>query len=87
MHRQGFAGAPVEDILDQVKDQLPSVAGKARVTVITRTADYVAAGTEVVDVTDELVMLFSPSEKTLKTIQELRKHPPMSMEEVDRIAD
>lgn len=87
LHRQGFAGAPVDDILAQMKDRLPSTAEKARVAVITRTADYVAAGTEVVDITDELVALFNPSEKTLKTVQELRKHPALSMEEVDRIED
>lgn len=87
LHRQGFAGAPVDDILAQVKDRLPSAAEKARVAVITRTTDYVAAGAEVVDVTDELVNIFNPSEKTLKMIRELRKHPPLSVEEADKIED
>jgi hypothetical protein len=87
LHRQGFAGAPVDDILAKVKDRLPDIAAKTRVAVITRSADYVASGVEVVDVTDDLVTLFEPSPKTLRTIAELRKHPPLTEEEVENMKD
>jgi len=87
LHRQGFAGAPIGDILAQVKDRLPVVADKAGVAVITQETDYVSSTVERVDVTDELVTLFNPKDKTLKIIQDLRKHPPLSMEEIDKLEE
>jgi hypothetical protein len=87
LHRQGFAGAPVDDILAHVKDRLQEVADKTGVVVITREADYVAPAVERVDVTDELVKLFDPKDKTLKIIQDLRKRPALSIEEVDKMEE
>lgn len=87
LHRQGFAGAPIGDILAHVKDRLPVVADKAGVAVITQETDYVSSAVERVDVTGELVTLFNPKDKTLKIIQDLRKHPPLSMEEIDKLED
>jgi ribosomal protein L12E/L44/L45/RPP1/RPP2 len=83
LHLQGFAGAPVDDILATVKDRLAAVAKAAGVAVITSKADYSGADVETVDITDQLVKLFNPSEKTLKTIRELRKQPPMEMAKVE----
>lgn len=84
LHMQGFAGAPVEDILARKKDEVAAVAKAAGVEAIARKADYTAANVEVVDVTDELVKLFKPSEKALKTIAEVRKHPAMGMAELEQ---
>ena len=53
--------------------QLPDVARDADVALIARACDYTAPGVQIVDVTDALVQLFRPSEKTLRTIAELRK--------------
>jgi hypothetical protein len=75
LHRQGFSGADVSDILARVKDQVPGVAQSAGVDVLVRRADYLDPSVEVVDVTDELVKLFEPSERTLKAIAALKKQP------------
>ena len=37
---------------------------------------------ETVDVTDQLVALFNPDERTLTLIQGVRKHKPMALEAV-----
>jgi hypothetical protein len=84
LHMQGFAGAPVENILAKVKDQLAAIAKAAGVAVIARKADFAGDQVEVVDVTDHLVKLFNPSERTLKTIADLRGRPTMDMAELEQ---
>ena len=37
---------------------------------------------EVVDVTNELVALFHPSEKVLGWVKDLKNHPPMPLEQI-----
>jgi hypothetical protein len=82
IHLQGFGGAPVDDILDQVRDAIPQVATDAGVQVITSKADYAGSDVELIDVTDKLVALFHPSAKTLKTIAGLRKMTPIPLEQL-----
>jgi len=85
MNLQGFSTAPVDDVLDTVRDKLPGVAQQACVVVITRGADHHEAGVEVVDITDALVRLFDPDEQTLKVIAELRKQKPQPIEAVAKM--
>ena len=85
MHLQGFSTAPVDDLLDTLRDKLPGVAQQAGVVVITRAADYHEAGVEVVDITDALVQLFDPDQQTLKVIAELRKQKPQPIEMVAKM--
>jgi hypothetical protein len=42
--------------------------------------NYQSPEVEVVDVTDELVALFHPSEKVLGWVKDLKNHPPLPME-------
>jgi hypothetical protein len=86
-HLQGFAGAPVDDILARVADRLPAIAKTAGVDVIVRKGDYVSDRCEQVDVTDELVKLFEPTDRTWKTVREIRGKPPLDpkvIEEAER---
>lgn len=83
LHRQGFARVPVDDLLAHVSDELPEVARRAKVDAIVWRSDYSMPGVEVVDVTDELVKLFDPSEKTLKTVEEIKKHKPVDLDELE----
>jgi hypothetical protein len=48
---------------------------------------YQSPDAEFVDVTDQLVKLFKPDEKTLKIGEDLRKIPPISLEEARNIKD
>ncbi|MHC4218563.1 MAG: hypothetical protein ACYSU7_08935, partial [Planctomycetota bacterium] len=87
LHRQGFGRVPVTDLLGHVKDRLPTVAQEAGVDAITFECNYLAPGVEKVDITLELVMLFDPSERTLRTVEELRQHEPVDLDEIERNHD
>ncbi len=87
IHRQCFAGAAVDNLLVHVKDGLAQVAEANRVAAITRNTDYVDSAVELVDVTDDIVKLFKPSDKTLRTISELRKHTAVSEEQLEGLDD
>ncbi|MEI6632651.1 MAG: hypothetical protein WCP22_02400 [Chlamydiota bacterium] len=84
LHRQGFGRVPVNDILAQVRDKLPEIARKARVDAIAWQCDYAGQNVEVVDITRELVLLFDPSEKTLKAVEEVKKHAPLDLDEIEQ---
>ena len=88
-HLQGFGTAPVTELLEPVKGRLAEVARQAGVDIIVSTwqIDYQASDAELVDVTDAIVALYEPSEKTLKTVEALKKHKPMSEEEILKIKD
>jgi hypothetical protein len=82
LHLQGFAGAPVDDILAQVSDKLPEVAAAAGVDVITLKPIFAAPNVTTVDVTDRLVGLFTSDPQAIKTIAELRATKPLPIEEI-----
>ena len=81
-HLQGFSNAPIDDILLQVKDKLPGIARQAGVDVIVAKLDCQKPDVVTVDVTDQIVALFHPNAKTLKTIAELRKRDPFPMVQI-----
>ncbi len=79
-HRQGFGRASVDEAMASVKDKLADVAKKANVSAIVYTPDYLdSAWVERVDVTSEVVALFDPSEKTLKTVDAMKKIEPVEI--------
>ena len=78
----GFSNAPIDDILLQVKDKLPGIAQQTGVDVIVAKLDYQKPDVITVDVTDQVVALFHPNAKTLKTIAELRKRDPFPMVQI-----
>lgn len=84
MHYQGFGTASVADLLEHVKDKLPAVAKEAGVDAIVSKWDfaYRTPAAETIDVTPLLVKLYSPSERTLRIIDDLTKKPPMSAKEI-----
>jgi len=89
LHTQGFSTASVGEYLEHVKDKIPAVAKEVGVDVIVSKWDmvYQSPDAEFVDVTDQLVKLFNPDEKTLKIGEDLRKIPPISLEEARNIKD
>jgi hypothetical protein len=89
LHRQGFGKVPVDDLLASIKDRIPELARKAGVVAIVWQNDYVGDDVEVVDVTQELVMLFDPSERTLRITnsEELKKNAPLDLEYIEKHQD
>lgn len=83
-HEQGFSTGSVAGIMATVKDSLPAVAKKAGVQVIVSKWELNSQSpeVEVVEVTDELVALFRPSEKVLGWVKDLKNHPPMPLEKI-----
>jgi hypothetical protein len=83
-HLRGFSTGSVAELLTPYKEQLAAVANTARVQVIVSKYEpsFLAANAENVDVTDQIVAMFSPSEKALGWVQEAKKNAPMPMLEV-----
>jgi hypothetical protein len=82
LHFQGFGRVPVTDLLEHVKDGVAKVAADRGVSVITMSCDYAAADVEVVDVTDDLVELYHPTDKTREMVRKIRDVEPVSLLEL-----
>ncbi|QKK07169.1 MAG: hypothetical protein HND58_02680 [Planctomycetota bacterium] len=82
LHLQGFGRAPVSDLLEAVQDRLTEVAEETGVDVIVFECNFAGPGVEVVDVTDALVELFSPTVETRTTIDALLRNDPVPLEDL-----
>ncbi len=91
MHMQGFSTAPVDDILDQVREGVQTVREKAGVDVLVSKWDKESLNrhrdAEVVDVTMDLVDLFNPNERQRRSAVEIQKHDPISLKQAENIRD
>jgi phage host-nuclease inhibitor protein Gam len=89
MHEQVFSTGRVDDILKKIEDRLPEIAKEAGVDLIVSKWDlaYRAPGAEVVDVTEALVKLYQPDEKTRKILADMARKPPIPLEELKKIKD
>jgi hypothetical protein len=89
LHRQGFGKVPVDDLLLAVKDRLPEVAKKTGIVAIVWQSDFVSEDVEVVDVTQDLVKLFDPSERVLRWTNpaDLKKNPPLDLDFIEKNQD
>ena len=87
LHRQGFGRMPVDDILVMVKDRLPDVALRANVDAIAWQCNYSGPDVEVVDITKDLAALLDSSEKTMRTVDEIMKHPPLDLDDIEQYQD
>lgn len=83
IHFQGFCRVPVDDLLLVVKENLADVAKSTGVDLIGWNPDYVGAEVEVVDITNELVSLFNPTEEKLKQIRSLEDVEPTALADIE----
>ncbi len=83
LHRQGFSTAPVDDILEHIKDKLPEIREQANVSCLVSKWDKKTLkrykSSELVDVTDLITAPFNPNEKTLRTIKEIKDIKPIPL--------
>jgi hypothetical protein len=79
LHFQGFGHVPVADLLEHVKDGVARVAAENQLAAITMSCDFVSTDAEIIDVTDELVELFDPTDKVRKTVRGVRDAEPVSL--------
>lgn len=87
LHKQGFGRFPVDDLLEPVKDAFSDVAQQARVHAIAWRFDYASDDVEIVDVTESLVMLYTPSERTLKMTRDIVQREPVDLETLEELDD
>ena len=84
VHEQVFSTGSVRDIVAKVKGALPGVAKKAGVQAIVSKweLNYQGPDVELVDVTEDLGVLFHASDNKQKWRGILKGPPPLSMDEV-----
>jgi len=83
IHFQGFCRVPVDDLLLLVKEKIAKVAEANNIDLIGWYPDYTNADVEVIDITDELVALFNPSEDKLMQIEGLKGTEPLALADID----
>jgi hypothetical protein len=85
-HKQVFSTWPVDNILETLKERLPEIAKQADVDVIVSKWNIVYRGqqAELIDVTEAMVTLINPDEKTLEILEELKKQDPVPLEELEK---
>lgn len=79
---QTFGRAPVDDLLEPVKPQIAKLARDKNLAAITMICDFTSEQVELVDVTEDLVKLYDPSEETLKSTREIRKAKLIKLSEL-----
>ncbi len=79
LHFQGFGRVPVTEMLKPVRREIAELAKKKSLIAITRECDYHGDNVEIVDVTDDLVALFAPSERTLKWVKSVKNAKPVDL--------
>jgi len=87
LHMRMFGNAPIDDILEEIKKDIPRVAQAAGVDIIVGKWDIVYQGpsAKVVDITNQLVDLFDPDEETLEKIKSVLEHSPVPREELEKM--
>jgi len=86
-HRQGFGRAPVDNILEYIRAEMPAIAKKAGVVAIVSKWDAEAlskyASARRVDVTMLLVDAFKPNAKQRQTAIDIQSKDPVPAEELE----
>ena len=87
MHRRVFGTEAIDDIMAEIVEEAGRIAKEKGVDVVVSKWDiaYQGVDAESVDVTDELVALFEPSDKTLEAIRGLLEHEPVGREELEQM--
>ncbi len=75
IHKQVFSGAPIDDILALIKDDLPKVAEAANVMLIVSGVLHSGSGVILVDITKEMCAPFEPDDETQKIIKVILDQP------------
>ena len=88
-HLQVFSSAPADEAMAALKDRLPAIQkelGVARlVSKWDRTALKDIPQANQVDITDRLAREFNPDAKRLQTIEQMKKSPPLPLDEATRL--
>lgn len=84
-HRQVFSNEPIDEVLQRIEKDLPTIAESAGVDVLMSKWEiaYQDKSAKFVDVTWEMVNLFEPDEATVRIIKELIEMEPVPTDQLD----
>lgn len=84
LHQQGFAAAPIDDIMAHVEQHLPQIAKEAGVDFIVSKweLDYQSSLAKPVDLTEAIAKHFDPSAATMRAMRELMAQEPVALEDL-----
>jgi Skp family chaperone for outer membrane proteins len=84
MHQQVFSNGSINNILEKIKDKFPTLAKENNVKMIISKWEIPFADEtfEFLDITDQLVAMFSPDEQTKKVIDNIKAMEPIPIEKV-----
>jgi len=87
LHQQGFSTAPIDDVLEHIKDNIPGIMEKHAVGAIVSKWDEETlaryADAERVDVTMDLVDAFNPNERQRGYAEAIQEKDPIPLEELE----
>ena len=80
-HRQVFSNEPIDEVLQRIEKDLPTIAESAGVDVLMSKWEiaYQDKSAKFVDVTWEMVNLFDPDEETATLVKEILQSEPVPM--------
>jgi hypothetical protein len=82
LHYQGFCRVPVDDLLQPVQKQVAELGREHDLAAITMQCEFTGDNAVVVDITDDLVKLFNPSEKALEHVRNIRNVKPVPLTDI-----
>ena len=88
-HLRVFSTAPVDDVLNEMKDRVAAIQKEAGVSRLASKWDEKALKTykpdQQIDVTDRLLREFKLNEKQLKIVADMRKQKPLPLEKAQEL--
>ena len=79
LHFQGFGRVPVDDLLQPISKELAELAKRESLSAVAMACDYVGVNAEVIDITEELVDLYKPSDRVRKMALSVRDAKPVDL--------
>ena len=88
-HKQGFGTAPIPEILELMKDEIPHIAQEAGVDVLVCKWDvlYQKQDSPSMDLSLRLAQHFNPDKATLKILKEISTTDPVPLAELEGHTD
>jgi len=85
LHFQGFGRVPVNDLLQPVKEKVRELAKQKGLAAVAMSCDFTSEDVELVDITEDLVKLFEPTDRTLKMALSARSAKLVDLVELSKL--
>ena len=84
LHQQVFSNGSIKNILEKLREKFPALAKDNEVKMILSKWEipFADESIELIDVTDQLTVLFNPDEETKKVIENMKLMEPMPIEKI-----